>query len=147
MDHGTSRRSEPFSTAHFEINVPRSRLGGQISDENQMTPYLIVIATVIASHLCRLATCRGHAGFRFFDKPLAGLAVLGTMFLASNLGNAIEQTQWWTGGERNAVLNGVLFIGLTLFVIFVLLPPPYSNKRTPERPTDSKTPETPQSHH
>ena len=94
-----------------------------------MTPYLLLAAAVVASHLCRLATVRGRAGFRFFDKPLAGLAVFGTILLAGDLGKLIERSQWWTGGEGHTVLNGVLYVGLALLVIFVLLPPPYSNSK------------------
>ena len=97
---------------------------------NPMTPFLLLAAAVVASHLCRLATVRGHAGFRFFDKPLAALALFGTILLVDDLGKVIQQSQWWTGGEGHALLNVFLFVGLTLLVIFVMLPSPYSNNKT-----------------
>ena len=98
-----------------------------------MAPYLLLTAAVVASHLCRLATVRGHAGFRFFDKPLAALAVFGTILLVGDLGKVIERSRWWTGGEGSALLNGLLYVGLTFLVLFVLLPSPYSNNKIAEQ--------------
>jgi len=98
-----------------------------------MTPYLILASAVVASHLCRLATVRGYARFRFFDKPLAAAAVFGTILLAGDLGKVIERSQWLAGGEGSTVLNGTLYVGLALLVIFVLLPSPYSNSKIAEQ--------------
>lgn len=98
-----------------------------------MTPYLVLAAAVVVSHLCRLATVRGHAGFRFFDKPLAALVVLGTILQFEDLGKVIERTRWWTGGEGGVLLLGVLYVGLTLLVIFVVLPSSYSDHKIAEQ--------------
>jgi hypothetical protein len=98
-----------------------------------MIAYILLAATVVASHLCRMATTRGFAAFRFLDKPLAALAVFWTILIAGDLGKMIEGSQWWAWGEGHTILNGVLYVGLALLVIFILLPPPYSSKKISEQ--------------
>jgi hypothetical protein len=98
-----------------------------------MTSYLLLAAAVAASHLCRLATVRGHAKFRFFDKPLAGLALFGTILVVGDLRKLIDRSEWWAGVEGHAFVEGALYFGLALLVIFVLLPSAYSNNKIAEQ--------------